>query len=264
MSYLQRLMASAVGVGAVIALVLFLSSFTTVSASQRALVLHFGAFDGQVLEPGFHWLTPFRDSVEKMDVSTQKVEAAAEAATQDLQDVHSTVAVNFNLDEAYVGDIYLTFRGDHADRLIAPALQESIKATTAKYTAEQLVTKRSEVRDDIRRLLVEKLAPHHIVVGEFNITNFSFSPSFNKAIEAKVTAEQDALTEKNNLETKRFLADQRIEEARGEAEAIKIQAQAINSQGGADYVNLQAIAKWDGHLPQQFVPGSAIPFLNLK
>lgn len=244
--------------------VLFFSSLTTVSASQRALVLNFGAFNGKVLDPGLHWLVPIQQSIVKMDVSVQKVEAEATAATKDLQDVHSKVALNFALDQESIGDIYLSFRGDHADRMIVPALQEAIKSATAKYTAEELITKRSEVRDQIKLLLKEKLTPHHVRVDEFNIVNFAFSPSFNRAIEEKVTAEQNALASKNKLEQTKYEAEQTIVSAKAQAESIRIQAEAIQQQGGENYVNLKAIEKWNGVLPAQFVPGSALPFVTLK
>lgn len=252
------------GIVGFIVLVVFLSSFTTVKTGEKAVVLHWGAYEGKVLEPGLHWLNPFSEGVVKMDVTLGKQEAEVRAATSDLQDVTTKVALNHRLDSDKAGEIYSTLKTDWESRVVVPSLNEAIKAVTAKYTAEQLVTKREEARSAIKDLITEKLAAHHIIVEDLNIVNFEFSPSFNSAIEAKVTAEQSALAAKNKLEQSKYEAEQRIAQAKGEAEAIKIQAEAIQSQGGSDYVQLQAIAKWNGVLPTSFVPGSAVPFLNLK
>ena len=126
-----------------------------------------------------------------------------------------------------------------------------------------MITKRAIASEEMEVLLRQRLLEAHIAVSNVDIVNFDFSPAFNESIEQKVTAEQNALREENKLKQVEFEAQQRIEQARGEAEAIRIQAQAIQQQGGKDYVQLQAILQWDGKLPQQFVPGSAIPFLNL-
>ncbi len=249
---------------AFIVLIIFLLSFTTVKAGQKAVVLNFGAYKGKTLEPGLHWLMPFRDKIVKMDVTVIKQEQGVRAATKDLQDVTAQVALNHQIDPDHVSDVYVSLTKDYEERVIVPSLQESVKAATAKYTAEELITKRSEVREEIKRLLTDKLVPHHMIVNDFNIINFSFSPSFTSAIEKKVTAEQDALASKNKLEQTKYEAEQSVVSARAQAESIKIQAEAVNAQGGADYVQLQAIAQWDGHLPTQFVPGSALPFVNLK
>lgn len=102
-----------------------------------------------------------------------------------------------------------------------------------------------------------------IIISGMNITNLEFSPSFNTAIEAKVTAEQNALAQKNKLEQVKYEAQQTIEKAKAEAESIKIQAESVNSQGGADYVKLKAIEKWNGVLPQ-YQLGNATPIIDIS
>jgi regulator of protease activity HflC (stomatin/prohibitin superfamily) len=151
---------------------------------------------------------------------------------------------------------------DYKIKIIDPAIQEAIKAVTSKYTAEELITKRSQVKDDAKVVLAERLTKEFIIVDELSIVNFDFSKSFNEAIEAKVTAEQNALASKNKLEQVKYEAEQRIVQAKGEAEAIKIQAEAIQNQGGEAYVNLKAIEKWNGTLPTY--TGGAMPFINVK
>lgn len=254
---------SAIGLVVVIGLMFLLTPFTIVGAGERAVILRFGDVN-RVLSEGIHWVTPFAEHVEKLDVKTQKEEVDAPAASKDLQTVHAVVALNYNLDPEKVGNLWKEIGEDYKVRVIDPAIQESVKAATAKYNAEELITKREEVRDAIKTALKERLTREYVVVTEVSIVDFKFSQSFDQAIEAKVTAEQNALAAKNKLEQSKFEAEQRIAQARGEAEAIRIQAQAVTQQGGDDYVRLQAIQKWDGKYPSQYWGNpSAIPLINL-
>lgn len=252
-----------VGLFSLIGLFAFFGSFGTVDTGYRGVVIHLGNPTGEIKDQGFYWKAPFITDVVEMSVQVQKTEVEASAASRDLQDVTTKVALNYRLDPASVGTLYQDVRKDYDIKLVQPRLQESIKAATSQYTAEELVTKRSEVRDKIEMNLRDKLLSYGLIVDQVNIVDFSFSPSFNAAIEKKVTAEQDALAAKNKLEQIKFEAQQTIESAKAQAESIKIQAEAVNSQGGADYVSLQAIQKWDGQLPTQMIPGSSVPFINV-
>ena len=243
--------------------VLMAVPFTIVDAGERAVILRLGNVD-RVLTPGIHWVTPFIEDVETLDVRVNKEQVDADSASKDLQSVHTTVALNYNLVPEGVGLLWAEVGEDYKLRVIDPAVQEAVKASTARYTAEELVTKRELVREDIHKLLAERLTPRHIVVADISIVNFNFSQSFNQAIEAKVTAEQNALASKNKLEQSKYEAEQRIAEARGEAEAIRIQAQAIQRQGGAEYVRLKTVEKWDGKLPVNLYGSAPIPFLNVQ
>ena len=249
------------GVIGFIIIVLLSTSMGTVSAGNIGIKTKFGKVIGQV-EPGFYFKIPFVEGVESMDVQTQKDQTDATAASNDLQSVTATVAVNYHVNPNDAQTIYSNIGSDYASRVISPAIQESVKSATANYTAEQLVTEREKVRQDILTLLTTKLQAYGIQTDSLNIINFSFSDQFNRAIEAKVTAEQNALTAKNKLDQVNYEAQQTVASAKAQAEAIQIQAQAINSQGGADYVALQAINKWDGKLPTQMIPGETLPFIN--
>lgn len=244
-------------------LVVIFFPLTSVGAGERGVVLTWGAFKGETLQPGLNLLIPISQSVVKMDVQTQKEQDQAAAASSDLQNVDTTVAVNWNVDPNKVGDLYVRVGTDFASKIIDPAIQEVVKAVTANYTAEELISKRNQVTTDIQNQLTTRLATNDIIVTNVSIVNFGFSQSFNDAVEAKVTSEQNALAAKNKLDQVQYEADQRVAEATGEAKAIQIQAQAINSQGGADYVALQAISKWDGKLPDQMIPGQTLPFINI-
>lgn len=241
----------------------FLGSFGTIDAGYRGVRTRFGAVTGTI-DSGLYFKLPLIEHVYTMNVQTQKEQVEAQAASSDLQNVSATVALNYSLMPDKAADVYKNIGVDYKSRIVDPAIQEAVKAATAKYTAEELITKRQIVRDNMRALLTARLENEHIVVTEVSIVNFDFSQSFNAAIEAKVTAEQTALAAKNKLEQVKFEAEQRVAQAKAEAEAIRIQAQAITQQGGAEYVNLKAVEKWDGKLPQYMLGGGATPFINLN
>jgi regulator of protease activity HflC (stomatin/prohibitin superfamily) len=251
------------GLVAILGFVGILFSFTVVDSGERGVQVRLGQVIG-TLDPGLHFYNPVTTSVVVMDTRIQKQNVTAGAASKDLQSVEATVALTYRLDPALVEQVYQNLKQNYAETLVAPRLQESIKSATARYTAEELITKRQAVRDEMKSAMLSKLENTGIIVDDFNIVNFDFSQTFNAAIEAKVTAEQNALAAKNKLEQVKYEAQQAIEKAKAEAESIRIQAQAVQQQGGADYVKLQAIAKWNGVLPTQFVPGSAVPFIDLN
>jgi regulator of protease activity HflC (stomatin/prohibitin superfamily) len=247
----------------VIGLIIGLGSFFTVDAGERAVVLRFGSVVRSASE-GFNLKLPLVERVVRYEVRTQKEQVEATAASKDLQTVKTVVAVNYHLDVDDVSSVYRTLGTEYKTRIIDPAIQEAVKASTANYTAEELITKRGEVKDNIQSKLHERLSQNHVIVSDVSIVDFDFSSSFNAAIEAKVTAEQTALAAKNKLEQVKFEAQQKIETAKADAEAIRIQAQAITSQGGADYVQLQAIKQWRGDVPQYMMSGATVPFINLN
>lgn len=262
-SPLKIAIAVILGIVFIILLDIFFSSFGTVPAGNIGVQTRFDKVIGTI-QPGLYLQIPWVESVALMDIQTQKDQADATAASNDLQAVTASVAVNYHVESQDAVTIFSNIGPDYADRVISPAIQEAVKSVTANYTAEQLISQREKVRGDMIELLSTKLQAYGVKTDSVNIVNFAFSDQFNKAIEAKVTAEQDALAAKNKLAQVQYEAEQSVTSAKAQAEAIQIQAQAINSQGGADYVNLQAVKQWDGHLPTTFVPGSALPFLNIN
>lgn len=175
------------------------------------------------------------------------------------------MAVNYSIDPANVKDIYTNIGNMDAieNKVVDPSIQEVVKAVTSKYTAEELITKRNDVSTDITNGLKDKFAKYYLSVFDVNIINFKFSDQFAQAIEKKVEAEQTALTEKNNRDKVQYQADQQVITAKAQAETIQIQAQAVNAQGGADYVKLQWINKWDGRVPSTMLGADSSVFLNL-
>lgn len=231
-----------------VALLFILPAFGTVDAGNRGVVLRFGGTTGKVLNPGAYFLVPFINSVEMMNVQTISHKVEAPAASKDLQDVATEVTVNFSLNQDYASKVYEEFRRDYSSRILDPAVLDAVKTATAHFNAEDLIAQRPAVKELIEKIIRERITPTHTLYA-LSITNFSFSKSFSDAIEAKVTATQAALEEQNKLAAVKFRAEQRIATATAEAEAIRIQAQAITQQGGAEYVNLKWVEKWNGQMP---------------
>lgn len=255
------------GLGAVILIVIVIIftsfAFTKVGAGERGIILNWGAVQEGVLDEGLHFKIPIYQQIKVLDVKTVIYEIDAEAASQDVQVINTTVALNYHLEPSNVGKLWQEIGQDYESRIIAPAVQESIKAATARFTAQDLIIKRPELKNAIRAELIEKFEGKHIIVDELSIVNLDFSLEYNKAIEQKQVAEQNALKAENDLKKVEFEAEQRVAIATAEAEAIRIQAEAITQSGGKDYVNLKAVEKWDGELPVQMIPGGAVPFINL-
>jgi regulator of protease activity HflC (stomatin/prohibitin superfamily) len=244
----------------VILIILLFSSFGTIGAGNRGVLLQFGAVQGKIFGEGLYFKIPFIQGVQKIDVRVQKEQADATAASKDLQEVSSKIALNFSLEPSKVSKIWQEVGKDYKERIVDPAIQESVKASTAQFTAEELITKRELVREEMKKLLKDKLEPRGILISELNIVNFDFSKVFNEAIEAKVTAEQQALAAKNKLEQVKFEAQQAIESAQGKAKAIQIEGDALRST--PQITELRWIEKWNGQVPQYW--GQATPFIGIK
>ncbi|CAN5434880.1 prohibitin family protein [soil metagenome] len=244
-----------------ILLIIFFGSWGTISPGTRGVVVNLGKVTGEIKPEGFYTKMPLLVTVVPMNVQVQKEQVNTQAASKDLQIVSTTIALNLSLSPDRCADVYQTIGVDYLERIVAPAMQESTKAVIAQYTAEELISKRENVRQGIAELLASKLSPIGVRTEAVNIVNFDFSRSFNEAIEAKVTAEQNALAAKNKLEQIKYEAEQRVTTAEGEARAISIQSKAIQENGGSAYIQLKALEKWDGRLPIYNTAGAPVPFI---
>lgn len=224
--------------------IIALAPVAMVPAGNRGVMTTFGSARDAVYDPGLHFRWPIAQSMNLMNVQIQNGEDDGDAASKDLQTVRTKVAINFHLNPAYVVEAYKTI-GPSTDilsqRIIMPATHESVKAVTAQFTAEELITQRTVVRDQIASLLKQKISRHGLILDEFNLINFAFSKSSSDAIELKVKAEQQKQQAERDLQrmqiTPELLSLRRIENERA------------------------AIAKWDGKLPS--VTSGATPFINV-
>lgn len=262
----KYILGGVVGVGLLILLFIF-SPFTIIDSNERGVLVSLGKVEGK-LDPGFHFYNSLTSNVYTMDVSVQKEEVEAGASSKDLQSVNAKIAVNYKLQESNVTQLYQQVKQEYRAVHIAPAIQEAVKASTAKYTAEELVTKREIVKDEIKANLIARLSPNFIDVTQVSITNFDFSEGFNQAIENKVKAEQQALEQKNKLEQVKYEAEQQIAKAKAEAESIRLQSNAADNDKYIELkrldVQLEYAKKWNGTLPVNLYGSAPIPFLNLK
>lgn len=236
---------------ALVAFVLFFGSWGTVGAGERGVKTRLSAVAGTV-QPGLYFKLPLIDHVTIMDVHTQSLTATKDqpltAASNDLQDTRLAVVVNYHIDPGTVANIYQQY-GDadtYYTSIVDPLIVATIKATASQYTAADQIQKRQEMSDKAFAALQGAFANKNVIIEKADITDIAFSPTFTAAIEAKVTAVQNAEAAQNKLVQVEAEAKQTVAKAQADAEAIKIQAQAINSQGGADYVLLQQINKWNG------------------
>lgn len=240
--------------------------FTVVPAGSVGVVTLFGNMQPKALPPGLHLVAPF-SNVEKISTRIRKTDSNGDAASRDLQQVTTHITLQYHVDADAAPALYKRVGLNYDETIVAPQVQETFKAVTARYTAEELITKRDEVRAGIRDALkprLEQLTDNGLVVDDFAITNFAFSRNFSAAIEAKQEAEQLALKAQRDLERVRLEAQQKIALAQAEAEALRAQKQEITP----DLIKLReievqqkAIDKWDGKLPS--VNGGALPFVNL-
>jgi regulator of protease activity HflC (stomatin/prohibitin superfamily) len=245
----------------------WLAPVAIVPAGYRGVLTTFGKPGEAALDPGIHLRFPLAQTMHLMDVRLQKGEGEGDAASRDLQSVHTRIAINYHLLPSAAVDAFRDIGPSTdvaAERIIVPATQEAVKAVTARFTAEELITRRTEVRDAIGSLLREKMQRHGLVLDEFAIVNFAFSRSFSEAIEAKVKAEQEKLKAERDLLRIEVEAKQRVASAKAEADALALQRQQVTPELLAlrrIENERAAIAKWDGKLPQ--LTGGATPFINV-
>lgn len=234
------------------------STVTLVPAGYKAVLLRFGAVQGS-LDEGIHMIVPGVNSVELMEIRTQKEGSTATAASRDLQTVTTSLALNFRVDPTKVADVFQKVGRDYKVRIIDPAVQESIKVVTARYTAEELIKNRAQVKAAVEEDITKRLAAYNLIVEPLglSITNFDFSPEFNKAIEQKQVAQQEAEKQKYVLQQAELEKQTEVTRAEGKAQAAKLNAAALQVQGGGLVVAREWIEKWDGKLPSVATSGGS-------
>ena len=262
---------AAVVITVIVIIVVMFQSVVIVEAGHRGVVLYLGAVENRVLPEGVHFIIPFAEQVIPMEVRTQKFQAEASAASNDLQEVQTVIALNYMIDPKEANRVYQLLGVNYADRVISPTIQEAVKASVAKFNAEELVTKRETAKGVIAQTIRNTLTSNNIIVENVFITDFKFSESFASQIEQKVVAFQKFLTEENNLKAVRVIANQNVVQAEaaaraniakasGESQAIELITGQLRSS--PEYLQWQAINKWNGQLPYASGSGS-VPFFQL-
>jgi regulator of protease activity HflC (stomatin/prohibitin superfamily) len=252
------------GVIVTLFMITLFSTCYIIQAGERGILLTFGKVDTQVRGEGLGFKIPFIQKIVKMGVKTMKSEVEIYAGSRDLQTIYGNITVNYRLKESYAPTMYKEVGVNYVSVILEPAVLEISKQTISMYNAEEILTKRSDVKDKMKDLLYTRMLDKGIIIDDVLITNFDYSESFNKAIENKVTAEQNALAAKNKLEQIKYEAEQTVTIAKAQADSLKLLQQSATKET----IELQrlkvqqsAIDKWDGKLPQ--VTGGAIPFISL-
>ncbi len=251
-----------VGIAALLVLIIAIfGSFTQVGVGEVGIVKHFGAIDTDhpdVFDPGIHTKVPFRDDVVIFDTRIQKEQVDSSAASKDGVTIHSTITINFHIEAAKAPLILQNIGANYKERIIDQQIQQAFKDVTAQYAGLELIQKREEVAIKAKGVLKDKLSPYYIVVDEFTIPNYEFPKEFNDAILATQVANQQNLQAKQLQEKARTEAETALIVAQGLANAQKAQATTLTPE----YLQLQAINKWNGQLPQYLTPNTPLPFIG--
>lgn len=250
----------------IIFVIVLLASITTVPTGYVGVKTRFGKVQEDVIQEGLNTKAPFIEKIVKIDCRTQKIELESATATKDLQEVTFKIAVNFNINKQTANELYKTTGKNYEDIIVNPSILESIKAVTAQYKADELITKRSEVSNKMQDTLKEKIETKGFNVIDFNIIDLDFSKEYNEAIEKKQVAEQQAKQAEYELQKAKVENEKKIENAKAEAEVMRLQNQEITDktlQLKKLEIQEALINKWNGQLPTTSL-GDNIPMLNLN
>lgn len=241
------------GIAAVlIVLLIGANSFVSVEYGHVGLYKTFGKLNDNTLSPGIHFKIPFIQTVIQVNTQVTKAETDTSASSKDLQPVSTHVAVNYSVNKASAFNLMNNIGGNFDSVIINPAIQEIVKEVTAKYPAEDLITRRDVVSSEISEHLTARLAKYDLIVNDINIVNFKFSEAFNQSIEAKQVAQQQALKAENDLRRIEIEAKQKIAQAQAEAESLRLKKQEVTPelvQLKQIEVQEKALEKWNGVLP---------------
>lgn len=264
----KRTMTCSIFIILIIGIIIVLcNTIITIPTGSVGILTQFGAVKGNAIEAGMNVKIPFIQKVSLMNCQIQKLEVDASSASKDLQTVNLKVAINYSIDKTIATNLFKDIGINYQVVLINPAIQESIKAVSAQYTAEELIVKRAEVSSKMLENIKTKLSNKGINVTELNIINFDFSAEFNKAIEAKQVAQQNTLKSQQDLERIKVEAEQTIIKARAEAESMRLQRQELTNE----YISLkqlevqsQGIAKWNGVLSTTMLSSDVNSLLGIN
>ena len=255
----------------VVIIVIMFESVVVVEAGHRGVVLYVGAVENRVLGEGIHFIIPFAEQVVQMEVRLSNLKLMHLLPSNDLQEVQTTIALNYHISPSQANIIYRRLGIDYANRIIAPTIQESVKASVAKFNAEELITRRATAKALIAGSIANTLGARNIVVETVFITDFKFSQAFASQVESKVVAFQKFLTEQNNLLAIKVIANQTVVQAQataranvakanGESQAIRIIT--VQLKQSPEYLQWLSINRWNGQMPYALGSG-AIPFFQL-
>lgn len=244
---------TAIGVMVLFIIITFFASFKTIKSGEVGLRVRFGKIVDSSLSEGINFKIPYIESIKKVNIKVQKSELTIESSTKDMQIINTTIAVNYRVDSNKASHLYRTVGNNYDETILQPAIKESIKTAIAQYNAEEITTKRAEVSIDCLNAIQKKVEKYGIIVEDFNLTDFSFSDEYTKAIEQKQVAEQ-------NLQKAKLDAERKVLEAEATKKANDMLKQSLTDE----LIAKQFIEKWDGKLPTTYAGGDILRMFNLK
>lgn len=260
---MDSLKTSLIVAGLVILSILFMlcNPISIVGVGERGVKVTMGKVSPQSYSEGVHFVTPFISKIHTMTVKTQKTNPATTVFTKDIQQARLVYVVNYNLQPENVHKMYREVGKDYKNTILIPIVEGTVKNVIGRWNASDLIANRAKATSDILVKLQEQLDDNYINITDFNITDIDYSDSFEKAIEGKVTAEQEALKAKNKTVQIQEEAKQKVISAEAEAKSMAIRANALTQNKAL--VEYEAVKKWDGKLPE-YMMGNSVPFINLK
>lgn len=241
--------------------VIFCNPIAMVGVGERGVKVTLGVVSDESFPEGIHFVTPFISKIVTMDVKTQKRAFTTSVYTKDIQQAKISYVINYNLDPANAYRMFREVGSDYEDKILMPVVEGTIKDVIGKWNAQDLVANREQATSEILTKLQNHLKDNYIRVTDFQITAINYSDVFERAIESKVTAEQDALKAKNKTVQIQEEAKQKLITAEAEAKSMAIRAHALTQNKAL--VEYEAVQRWDGKLPQ-YMMGNTVPFLNLN
>ena len=243
------------------ATVIIANPFAMVGPGERGVKVTLGKVSPESYPEGIHLITPFISKMKTMDVKTQKNNIETSVYTKDIQQAKISYVLNYNLAPEYAYKMYQEVGIDYRNKILIPVAEGVIKDVIGKWNAQDLVANREVATNDILEKLIDQVKDKYINVSGFQIVNINYSSVFEKAIESKVTAEQEALKAKNKTVQIEEEAKQKVISAEAEAKSMSIRANALTKNKAL--VEYEAVQKWDGKMPQ-YMMGNSIPFINLN
>ena len=252
-------------VALVIGLIIFFASTAIVPTGHIGVVTLYSKVQDEYLDAGFHMIKPFVEDVHDVDIRTQKYSNTVEGSAKDLQIVNITLSINYQIRAEKASTLYANVGANYEDTILNPALQSGLKSAMAQFTAEEMVTKRSEVATAIANELNTRLE-EYFLISAVNIENIGFTDEYNKAIEAKTTNQQKAEAEKAQLEIIKVQNEQKINTAEAEAKVRELQSQSVTEKSLEQLrleIQRELVNKWDGHYPSTMLGSDSNILFNL-
>ena len=249
------------GALALVAIIVFFSSFYTIRSTERGVLSTFGKMNDAVVEDGLHFKIPFIQTIKKVNVQQKKFDGKENSYTRDVQTSEVEYTINYDLVRENVSRLMKNVGDDYHNRIVVPFIRSAMKQSFGNFAATEIVENRDAVRREIEASLRKTLDSNYFMNIQFQLVNIDFDDDFENAIKEKQVAEQNALKAKNVTIQVEEQAKQTKIKAEADAEAMRIKANAL--ERNPKLVNYEAVQKWDGKMPQ-YMLGNSVPLIDLK